>query len=234
MIGESNAPFFLSVFMESQLHWMSKNAWCKSQRCFRCLASLLKFGMHFEQLKFVFRMAVCVSVEGIIYQCSTSKDFHGPTMESVLLPAMSSSPPMIAPSTTMQRHTGWTWIRPNSANWLATMPSKLEYWSSCTWNILIQSLNLFRFLFLCEHVVRKGSWCSVIALRTSSSLKNRQGTRSKSGLPEAIHGACWWSSPSVVRRLVAGRWLLSNCPRLTWSWRMSKVRELLSGFALQY
>ena len=107
-------------------------------------------------LKFVFRMAVCVSVEGIIYQCSTSKDFHGPTMESVLLPAMSSSPPMIAPSTTMQRHTGWTWIRPNSANWLATMPSKLEYWSSCTWNILIQSLNLFRFFVSVWTCCQKG------------------------------------------------------------------------------
>ena len=51
MIGGSYLPFFLSVSMESLLHWMSKSAYCKSQRWLLCLAFLLKFGIHFENGK---------------------------------------------------------------------------------------------------------------------------------------------------------------------------------------
>ena len=96
-----------------------------------------------------FRMVVHVFRRGndiLIYHCSTSKDIHGPTMERCLLRTVNSSPTMDAPSTTMRRHTGWTWIKRSSAVWLPMMPSKLECWSSCTRNTLIQSLNLYFFV----------------------------------------------------------------------------------------
>ena len=179
------------------------------------------------------------------------KDFHGPTVESALMKAISSKVSTTAPSTAMQRHTGWTWIKPNSAVWLLMMSSKLECWSSCTSNILTEPLTfLYMYIYIyffdvcfflfvstcfvffshCHYI--RGICCWLVVPRMSNFFQNRQNTPSKSLWPEAIHGACWSSSPSVVMRLLAGQWLLSNCLRLTWSWRMSKLREFLSAFAL--